>query len=420
MSYDYWTMMAEMEWPDIDAKITEFVGRKSKREAWMQQQLKPLFGRNASGLAYYRAFERAALAFRYYDATEEDDEKRREDVKTAYSAILVPGYSVPGPLINLKTALALDPPSVILSHLPKLSAVWQFRFELASDYLSQDDVGLYAIDNPVRKEHVLKLPMVASTAWKGALRSAFRARHNVDDKDPAIVRLFGEKRGDEEGQAGQLYFFPTYFAKLGLAVINPHDRRTGVGERGPILFETVPAGSRGYFTLLYVPRGDEKAQNVADDMRKTAQALQAMLTMHGFGAKTSSGYGTAKTQVYDFRWAVHAFATRAPAEVEAPDRTLEADITAFVQRFSLTDFPYWTNSELNESGWGKKRISAYKRLRARHPDWDAQTRIWREAAPPPKPERVPLEETAGRFDLTNLSKVAGRLAAALREEASNE
>jgi CRISPR-associated protein Cmr2 len=294
MSYDYWATMRQQEWPDLDAKISEFTGKQSGREAWIKQNLKPLLIESAADLAYYRAFERAALAFCYYDALEDDD--AREDVKAAYSAPLVPEYFIPEAVTHLKTALALEPIDLALDHFPRFSTVWQFQFKLATDYLSQDDVSLYPIDNPVRKEHVLKLPMVAPTGWKGALRSAFRLQHGVDDESDDLVRLFGQTRDNEEGQAGRLYFFPTYFARLGLIVINPHDRETGIGARGPISFETVPRDSDGYFTLLYVPRGNVTISEIGEDISKTTQALRVMFRTYGFGAKTSSGFGVAREE----------------------------------------------------------------------------------------------------------------------------
>jgi len=55
-----------------------------------------------------------------------------------------------------------------------------------------------------------------------------------------------------EGRQGRLFFFPTFFDKIGLEIINPHDRERRVG-KNPILFECVPAGATGTFRLLYVP-----------------------------------------------------------------------------------------------------------------------------------------------------------------------
>ena len=115
-------------------------------------------------------------------------------------------------------------------------------------------------------------------------------------QDRQMVRLFGNVKGEEDTfAAGRLHFFPTFFDRLGLEVINPHDRVKGVGERGPILFECAPAGAQGTFTLLYVPLGAQvDAVEIAGDLRVVADGIRRMLIDEGFGAKTSSGFGTAQ------------------------------------------------------------------------------------------------------------------------------
>jgi len=55
--------------------------------------------------------------------------------------------------------------------LPRYSFALEFRFELARPYLSQDDDAFYIIDNPVRKDKVFKVPLMAPTSWKGSLRA---------------------------------------------------------------------------------------------------------------------------------------------------------------------------------------------------------------------------------------------------------
>ncbi|MRJ06982.1 MAG: hypothetical protein C6I01_05625, partial [Epsilonproteobacteria bacterium] len=45
-------------------------------------------------------------------------------------------------------------------------------FVLRKPYISKDDTTFYLIDNPVKKEWVFKVPYVAPSQWKGALRSA--------------------------------------------------------------------------------------------------------------------------------------------------------------------------------------------------------------------------------------------------------
>jgi len=118
----------------------------------------------------------------------------------------------------------------------------------------------------------------------------------VAQKFEAEVRQRGYVAGDVEGFQGCLYFYPTFFTQLGLEVINPHDRQSNAGKQ-PIYFECVPAGASGDFTLLYVPcdQADvvEARAQAAADVQVVMAGVAALMTVYGFGAKTSNGYGTA-------------------------------------------------------------------------------------------------------------------------------
>ena len=105
----------------------------------------------------------------------------------------------------------------------------------------------------------------------------------------------GYKKGDIEGFQGNLHFYPTFFNQIRLELINPHDRETGAG-KNPIYFECVPEGTNGTFNLLFVPlTGPELSDDeTKEDLRAVARGVKAMMTYYGFGAKTSSGFGTAK------------------------------------------------------------------------------------------------------------------------------
>jgi len=238
-----------------------------------------------------------------------------------------------------------------LTALPSGSYLIQFLFRLRKPYVSKDDTEFYIMDNPVRKDKVFKIPYMAPTGWKGALRAAM-VRQLVEEKDDGkfvdkrfrLTILFGDEKGEEgmritglaefldqvKGEkaaksyremvksyfgvkddkpiphhSGRLVFFPTFFTQISLEVINPHDRETGAG-RQPIYIESVPIGAEGRFTLLYVPfdrigreeadpvRGIRSLQDeVASDLTMVAEGIRAMFTEYGFGAKTSSGFGVA-------------------------------------------------------------------------------------------------------------------------------
>ncbi|MCD6389839.1 MAG: hypothetical protein J7L69_10550 [Desulfobulbaceae bacterium] len=233
---------------------------------------------------------------------------------------------------------------IFTSSLPNLTLFppgsWaiQIHFTLRKPYLSKDDTDFYIIDNPVKKEWVFKVPYVAPSQWKGALRAAMARRLaeeaetlDVDtwiERRLQLARLFGNEKGvglDDErfevyldqqkpeaaqqyrqrlkGEytptgflAGRLHFYPTFFDRIGLEVINPHDRKTGAG-KNPIYFECVPAGTKGVFTLLYVPLVGVDEDTAKADLKAVAEGIKAMLTEYGFGSKTSSGHGVTDDEV---------------------------------------------------------------------------------------------------------------------------
>lgn len=192
----------------------------------------------------------------------------------------------------------LDQPFDI-SLLPSYSFAIQFTFTLAKPYISRDDTDFYVIDNPIVREKVFRWPMVRPSSWKGSLHAAlWQLGYQNDDQ---IYRIFGalpENREDDgPAQRGRLQLYQTYFDRTSLEIINPHTRKQRSG-KVPILFESVPEGTSGTFTLLYVPfdrigHGDdmETRQQVAADLRLVTTGVTAMMTTYGFGAKTSSGCG---------------------------------------------------------------------------------------------------------------------------------
>jgi CRISPR-associated protein Cmr2 len=199
-------------------------------------------------------------------------------------------------------AFRFTPDLSAVAHLPSLSFLLHIPFRLQKPYLSKDERDFYLLENPLRREKVFQTPMMASTSWKGALRAALW-QLGYQENHAVTIRLLGNPRGSEEGQAGRLHFFPTFFDQIALEVINPHDRTTGVGARGPILIECVPQGAQGDFFVLYVPFGpfeqsdDDRRAEIADDLHAVAEGVRAMLTVYGFGAKTSSGFGIVEEQL---------------------------------------------------------------------------------------------------------------------------
>ncbi|MDZ7317487.1 MAG: hypothetical protein ONB24_15350, partial [candidate division KSB1 bacterium] len=197
---------------------------------------------------------------------------------------------------------AFEQPKIDFALLPPASWFIQFTFTPAKPYISKENNPFYIIDNPIVRDKVFQLPMIRPTGWKGNLYAAlWQLGHDKQD-DEQMRRLFGETRGEEGGQAGRLYFYPTFFTETGLEIVNPHDRKRRVG-KNPILFECVPAGAQGTFSLLYVPfdligqpESEIRKQALAD-LQLVAKGIKEMMLTYGFSAKRTSGYGVAQDEI---------------------------------------------------------------------------------------------------------------------------
>lgn len=230
-----------------------------------------------------------------------------------------------------------------LSILPPNSAFIQFKFSLASPYISRDDEIFHINDNPVRKDKLFKVPMMSGSAWKGNLR--WTATHllvlqwlqtqdseQLADSRVRLTLLFGNEVGadgesgltkyldDLSTEAASIYrqkvrthfsqtgrqsnpnhkgylnFYPTFFDLISLEVINPHDRTTRTGKQ-PIYFESVPVGASGVFSLLYVPFNEPSEADIPTDLMLISKSISEMMLTYGFSAKKSSGFGEATNDI---------------------------------------------------------------------------------------------------------------------------
>ncbi|HDN83013.1 MAG TPA: hypothetical protein ENG50_01470 [Candidatus Altiarchaeales archaeon] len=101
--------------------------------------------------------------------------------------------------------------------------------------------------------------------------------------------------------------------KIDLDVITPLKRDTRTPARGPITFEValgrevdergeIKKGAKGSFSLLYFPFDliDEEEERVKkevkEDLEVLKDAIPAMLSKYGFGAKTTAGYGVVEIE----------------------------------------------------------------------------------------------------------------------------
>lgn len=326
---------------------------------------------------------------------------------------------------------AIAGPAPDLHLLPPLSFYLQLTFTLAKPYLSRDDNAFYIIDNPIVRDRVYGLPMVRPTAWKGNLHAALWQLGRDRAANQRLQRLFGETRGDEEGQAGRLRFFPTFFTRTGLEVINPHDRDRRVG-KNPILLESVPVGASGTFTVLYAPldrAGEDEwdtGREVADDLQLLAEGVRAMMTVYGFSAKRSSGFGVAEDRLKDGALRMHRRDTQPapppamppaapplPAYLEAPGRLKPEYLNA--------DGTFRVRAEQELQQLSKRQRQQYERARGW---WEREGQKPQEAAPS---ETTATEQPAAPtlFERTyesfaELVQRAAEAAAMLRPEVQHE
>ncbi len=203
--------------------------------------------------------------------------------------------------------LQLDPP---FDRLPDGSwLAFEVTFTLETPWYSKDDRPFHVLDNPVRKDRVFGVPYMSAASWKGLLRWACRMQAGLHDhlaqrggrpdgwQDAAwILHLFGNEKGEtEDFQQGSLVFYPTWFDKIGIDVINPHSRKTRAGTQ-PIYYEVVPAGTKGTLRLLYAPLPGAAARDrvkPAEAIERLLEAIETLLTTYGISAKRTAGWGTA-------------------------------------------------------------------------------------------------------------------------------
>ncbi|BCX03239.1 MAG: hypothetical protein KatS3mg053_1177 [Candidatus Roseilinea sp.] len=338
--------------------------------------------------------------------------------------------------------LGLEPVLPDLTHVPPGSWALHVSFTLRQPYLSRDDQMFHLLDNPLKKERVFKVPYVAASGWKGALRSAMRqlrGHTTLDDeaKDTQMIRLFGNVRAAESDfVAGRLTFFPTFFDKARLEVINPHDRTTGVGARGPILLECVPQGAQGDFFVLYVPFGsaeqsdDDRRAEIADDLHAVVEGVRAMLTTYGFGAKTSSGFGTVEEQLAgEGKLVLHAKLAGETAPTVVPSASQPPNLPRYLESPTRlhpdlrredgtlkSEAEYQRFIESQGRKYGKSDKQLYDKAKKW---WEQGGQTQAQQTPTPAPEPAPPEPspvtTFTFWTLSKLGDVAQRVASQLRE-----
>ena len=308
--------------------------------------------------------------------------------------------------------------------LPAYSFILQFRFKLIKPYISRNDNDFYIIDNPLVRDKIFQLPMVRPTAWKGSLQAALWQlgydKEKNDQKGKQAKRIFGLTNSDT-GTAGRLFFYPTFFHKVDLEVINPHDRKTGVGARGPILIECVPEKSEGGFFLLYVPFDrigqdeTETRRQAIEDLRLTAQGIQAMMTEYGFGAKTSSGFGLANV-VENGQLVLNAPDERRPSKPALTEPLQPETVSRFLEQYPDEDF------QRKPQAWRKAREATnreqkrYMEVRAAYQAYQKQRQAYEEAMAAREAEQPEPAPQVTRWEFGSFGALVAEIAKLLPKE----
>ena len=122
---------------------------------------------------------------------------------------------------------------------------------------------------------------------KGVLHEKISEKIQKDNKDLPI---------EFQTHKGRAIFYPTYFDRLSLEVINPHDRRKRAGTQ-PIYYEVVPEGAEGLLQIIYIPFDAVLKENnvikkeAEKDLENLLLAIEKV-SQNGIGAKTKLGWGT--------------------------------------------------------------------------------------------------------------------------------
>ncbi|MGI1690121.1 RAMP superfamily CRISPR-associated protein [Thermoanaerobacter uzonensis] len=127
----------------------------------------------------------------------------------------------------------------------------------------------------------------SSEGLQAILQSEISEKLQKDNKDLPI---------EFQTHKGRAIFYPTYFDRLSLEVINPHDRRKRAGTQ-PIYYEVVPEGTEGLLQIIYIPfdavlKGNDVIKKEAEEDLENLLSAIEKVSQSGIGAKTKLGWGT--------------------------------------------------------------------------------------------------------------------------------
>jgi CRISPR-associated protein Cmr2 len=317
MSHDFYAKLWEDDRNDLENELKKVKrGNKSQITRNAKNKL-PKFFEKRFPANWYSKIKEISLFAKIYEGNDE-----KNILKIGYDEFILRNLSTDDYAFRMNHdwilknedrstvfGLVANPPAI----LPTRSSFFlNIKFVLRKPFISKDDEEFYIHDNPISKEKVFKAPYIRASSWKGNLRWVFGKVNDLSEHDEKILRIFGNKKKEENPKylrKGRLYTYPTFFDKISLDIINPHDRTTKTG-KNPITIEVVPKDTEGNLYLLYVPfdRIGEDEQRIKEeiegDLLLLCKAVRALLTEYGMSAKRTSGYGSAQIEKITFKSAL--------------------------------------------------------------------------------------------------------------------
>jgi len=298
------------------------------------------------------------LKWHYNDTKKLNDFKEKIKIAKSYEIDLKGNTDSKLDIETLSGIIPENELNKTVQKLLPYSFILQAKIKLTAPYFSHDDDNFYLIQNPCLKEKVYKVPIVRGSSWKGAIAKAgkklvenkisniigyarifglgsdeFRKLFDslerkkesmMSDifrfllfelgvkltkdtleknkvvkvlKEKTIATLEKEKRKYAfiQTHKGRAIFYPTYFDRLSLEIINPHSRKTRAGTN-PIHYEVVPKDTEGTLQIVYIPfdavlteNGDLKKQ-IETDIEFLTKCIEKTAEI-GIGAKEKLGWG---------------------------------------------------------------------------------------------------------------------------------
>jgi len=168
-----------------------------------------------------------------------------------------------------------------------VDAIERSYLVVRTDDISTED--FWELANKLAKDNKQDAIVIRVEEYTGDETWVIGGAYNPDS--PVIFERY--KKG--KAQKGRAIFYPTYFNRLSLEIINPHDRRTKAGT-SPIHYEVVPAGTEGRLEIVYIPFDGvlESNETIKKEAERDKEFLEQCIERafeNGIGAKTKLGWG---------------------------------------------------------------------------------------------------------------------------------